>query len=723
VNLADVIQVSRPPSSSQSPDRVAGSYVPIRKLGTFSSVIDGLVAGGESSLLAEFLQGMPSDHTAWDGSLAPSTPKGEDKKNQDTKSVGTKNGETSAGSTKKSEPKPKAGLVQTVGTPQVVIQPPILFRALTWENHSQDAETSPVESQPDITPQAHPDAAASPIFTASPPPATPFPTGNDSTPPAGVVFGLRLTPNNPEASHAVGASSQASRMDRELEIKTNTDIGSTEATRRSPQALTAGDTDQNPATADGSTPTNRNARAAEQSPPSRLAGPAPAKMTDPNAFRASGNAAAGDSRRPAEMGWGQGDHPAPMEKLEPANGPVGVSAESSGKPIEASGAIGQDATQNSDGNSQSRSGRIAQIADSPIFPDDEKLRSVPKNSAAGPPPDRRESTATTSLTSWQQSLALESRDQEPLPVPLQPEIVGKSKGDRPPGNAGSVEQGAQATPASGGPEESGPRSVSDALNAIQSQSAKPQITISQATTSQRPATTQPITSQWPPSQTSAAQTAASRVAESQTNSTGETSRGAAPQQTPMQTMANPWATNHAVANQTAVSQISSQSVSHSTPSQSNASQSTKSANDVETSPGPQPQPARQISLKLVGEDSAKVSVDLSERGGKVQIAVRSADPELARSLRTDLGDLVGRLESKGFKTEAWVPTTSRHTLATAAEQSDSRNRPDYPRDTGSGTNQRQGRQGQNGSNQRQQARWMAQLEETIALDETRTENK
>ena len=316
-------------------------------------------------------------------------------------------------------------------------------------------------------------------------------------------------------------------MDHELEIKTKTDIESTETTRWSPQALTVGDTDQKPATAEGSTPTNRNAHAAEQSPPSRLAGPAPAKITDPNAFRASGNGGTSDSRRPAEMGWGQGYHPAPIEKVEPANGPAGVSSESSKKLIEASGAIGQDAPQNSKGNSQSRSGRIAQIADSPILPDDEKPSFAPKNSAAGPPPDRRESTATTSLTSRQQSLVLESRDQEPLPVDLQPEIVGNSKGDRPPGNAGSAEQGTQATPGSGGPEGPGPRSVSDELNAIQSQSAKPQSTISQATTSQRPATTQPVTSQWPPSQTNPAQTAASRVAESQTNSTGQTSRGAA----------------------------------------------------------------------------------------------------------------------------------------------------------------------------------------------------
>jgi len=212
---------------------------------------------------------------------------------------------------------------------------------------------------------------------------------------------------------------------------------------------------------------------------------------------------------------------------------------------------------------------------------------------------------------------------------------------------------------------------------------------------------------------------------SQTTPSGGASRGAASSKTTAaQASANPAITNQAMTNQAPSSQLTaSQAVSQSTASQQSASQSMKGANEIEVSPGSQLQPARQISLKLIGEDATKVSVDVSERGGKVQIAVRSADPELAKTLRSDLGDLVGRLEGKGFKTEAWVPTTSRHTLAAAAEQSDSHNNPGNPRDTGSGTQQRQGRQGQNGSNQRQQARWMAQLEETIAIDETRTENK
>jgi len=160
-----------------------------------------------------------------------------------------------------------------------------------------------------------------------------------------------------------------------------------------------------------------------------------------------------------------------------------------------------------------------------------------------------------------------------------------------------------------------------------------------------------------------------------------------------------------------------------TASEAKASEAPKVANEPEINAAPQAQPARQISLKLTGDDSSKVTVDLSDRAGKVQVSVRTADPELAKSLRGDLGDLVGRLESKGFKTEAWVPTASRHTPAAAPEQSGSSNSQRDPRNSGSGTDQRQGRQGQNGSNQRQQARWMAQLNETLSTEETRTNNE
>jgi hypothetical protein len=145
--------------------------------------------------------------------------------------------------------------------------------------------------------------------------------------------------------------------------------------------------------------------------------------------------------------------------------------------------------------------------------------------------------------------------------------------------------------------------------------------------------------------------------------------------------------------------------------------------EPEVNAAPKPPAATQISLQLTGEGSTKVNVDLSERAGKVQVAVRTADPDLTKSMRTDLGDLVERLESKGFKTEAFVPESSRHTLAAAPEQSGSTNSQSSPRHFGSGTGQRQGRQGQNGSNQRQQARWTAQMEETLSTEEMRTTNE
>ncbi len=150
-------------------------------------------------------------------------------------------------------------------------------------------------------------------------------------------------------------------------------------------------------------------------------------------------------------------------------------------------------------------------------------------------------------------------------------------------------------------------------------------------------------------------------------------------------------------------------------------QTPKVVSEPEINSASRPQPARQISLKLTGADSTKVDVELTEKAGKVQVAVRTQDRELAKALQTDLGSLVGRLESKGFKTEAWAPAAPRHVPVAAAQQSGFSNS-EGDRQPGSGTGQQQpGRQGQNGSNPRHQARWMAQLNQTISNEETRTE--
>ncbi|MGI8742868.1 MAG: flagellar hook-length control protein FliK [Bryobacteraceae bacterium] len=68
-----------------------------------------------------------------------------------------------------------------------------------------------------------------------------------------------------------------------------------------------------------------------------------------------------------------------------------------------------------------------------------------------------------------------------------------------------------------------------------------------------------------------------------------------------------------------------------------------------------PQPTRQISLKLTGTESGSVDVRISERAGKVQVDVRTPDGQLARTLRADLGDLVGRLDKRGFDAETSIP--------------------------------------------------------------------
>lgn len=75
-------------------------------------------------------------------------------------------------------------------------------------------------------------------------------------------------------------------------------------------------------------------------------------------------------------------------------------------------------------------------------------------------------------------------------------------------------------------------------------------------------------------------------------------------------------------------------------------------------PLPVPQPAaRDISLRLSGSGE-QVQVRVVERDGEVRVAVRTADPELARSLRQDLPELSARLEREGLRAEGWHPATA-----------------------------------------------------------------
>ena len=66
-------------------------------------------------------------------------------------------------------------------------------------------------------------------------------------------------------------------------------------------------------------------------------------------------------------------------------------------------------------------------------------------------------------------------------------------------------------------------------------------------------------------------------------------------------------------------------------------------------------PAREIAVRLSDQLSKSVDVRVFEKGGKIEVAVRTSDQNLSNSLRAELGQLVGSLQKEGFHARAWVP--------------------------------------------------------------------
>jgi hypothetical protein len=71
------------------------------------------------------------------------------------------------------------------------------------------------------------------------------------------------------------------------------------------------------------------------------------------------------------------------------------------------------------------------------------------------------------------------------------------------------------------------------------------------------------------------------------------------------------------------------------------------------------QPVRDLSVRLTA-DSQHIDVKLTDRGGELHVAVRSADPVLSTDLRSRLDELVGGLDRSGFRAEAWHSGDAQH---------------------------------------------------------------
>ena len=131
---------------------------------------------------------------------------------------------------------------------------------------------------------------------------------------------------------------------------------------------------------------------------------------------------------------------------------------------------------------------------------------------------------------------------------------------------------------------------------------------------------------------------------------------------------------------------------------------------------PTASPVRDISLRVAADGAEKIELRVTDRAGEVRVAVRSADPDLAGSLRDHLPELVDRLERSGFETETWRPAPStsglsdpRHVARGAAGESFDSPHHGNPQQQ---TDQRERRQQQS-----DRSRWFEEIESNVPAAE------
>jgi hypothetical protein len=121
------------------------------------------------------------------------------------------------------------------------------------------------------------------------------------------------------------------------------------------------------------------------------------------------------------------------------------------------------------------------------------------------------------------------------------------------------------------------------------------------------------------------------------------------------------------------------------------------------------QPVRDLSVRLTA-DSQHIDVRLTDRGGELHVAVRSADPVLSTDLRSRLDELVGGLDKSGFRAEAWHSGDAQHGPVTPVSSTS-----DQPQFQSGGDPRQQGRNvyqpNQPGPRRdRDHAAWLAQFD-------------
>jgi hypothetical protein len=127
---------------------------------------------------------------------------------------------------------------------------------------------------------------------------------------------------------------------------------------------------------------------------------------------------------------------------------------------------------------------------------------------------------------------------------------------------------------------------------------------------------------------------------------------------------------------------------------------------------------KDIAFRIQGQTGSSVEIRLVERGGSVQVTVRSSDPVLSNSLRGELAELVKVLGERGYRTETWTPAdtfptnhvSGLDTRGSGANESS----PDWQRDSQQGDGSQQQRRQQQ---QQPKSEWIAELERRLESED------
>jgi hypothetical protein len=114
---------------------------------------------------------------------------------------------------------------------------------------------------------------------------------------------------------------------------------------------------------------------------------------------------------------------------------------------------------------------------------------------------------------------------------------------------------------------------------------------------------------------------------------------------------------------------------------------------------------RDITVRVSDATETATDVRFVERNGEVHVSVRSADSEMAQTLRSGLNDLAGRLESKGIQTELWRPGSE-----SSFSQNDSHHPSADPDGSGNGGGQAGSQNGRRNPQNQPKPRWVEELE-------------